>query len=209
MLLGITVIISICFVIHMICIFISSLSKGETYNQNIRICQGRPVGYSGTNTHHLMQDGSELETTTLARPSTGHVTSSLSSIYVQLCEIQSGREYSVYMEKELLIGRGLYVQGSAGIVLEDPMVSQKHCRIYRQGEQILLQDLGSKNHTWLNGCLVEGSMPLAFGDKIRIGQNIFRFQCYPQHREHIKYLHPSEPRHEATKTACPDRNREE
>lgn len=62
--------------------------------------------------------------------------------------------------------------------LNDPMVSNKHCLIYRKGEQVLIQDLGSTNHTYLNGCMLESPMPLSFGDNIKLGQSTLLFQYF-------------------------------
>lgn len=180
MLLAVTVIASIVFWIHIAWLFISSLSKGNNYNQNIRIVEGKAVGnHAVTPPVRLIDDRYDLETTTLVGKATaGQVTSSLTSIYVELHDMRTGMQHYMNLEKELLLGRQLAGEMVREDFLNDPTVSQKHCRIYRQGEQIFLQDLGSKNHTWLNGSLVEGSMPLSFGDKIRIGQSTLRFQCY-------------------------------
>lgn len=53
--------------------------------------------------------------------------------------------------------------------------SQDHARIlFRQG-QYWLEDLGSLNKTYLNEMQVKRPTVLAHGDRIRIGQVIFRF----------------------------------
>ena len=175
----VTVIVCIVVVIHILWIFLKEIAKGNNYNQNVRINKGRPVGdMSYGSQFQLMDESFEFETTQLKRPSQGNVTSSLAGVYVQLCDISTGRGYETYLEKELIIGRAPKNDRESVLVLNDSKVSQKHCRIYRQGEQILLQDLGSTNHTWLNGGLVEGAVPLTFGDKITVGQCTFQFQCY-------------------------------
>ena len=179
MLPAIAIIICIAVVIHIVWIFLNEMAKGNNYNQNVRINKGKAVGdMSYVGQFQLMNESLEFETTQLKRPSQGHVTSSLSGVYIQLYDINTGREYKTYLEKELIIGRAPGNVQSSVFVLNDTKVSQKHCRIYRQGEQILLQDLGSTNHTWLNGGLVEGAVPLTFGDKITVGQGTFQFQCY-------------------------------
>ena len=175
----VTVIVCTVVLVHIVLIFLKQMAKGNSYNQNIRIIKGKVVGdMSHMPPFQLVNESFEFETTQLKRPSQGHVTSSLSGVYVQLYDVDTGREYKTYLEKELIIGRTPAKAQSAVFVLNDVMVSQKHCRIYRQGEQILLQDLGSTNHTWLNGGMVEGAVPLTFGDKITVGQSTFQFQCY-------------------------------
>lgn len=179
MLLIVTVLACIVVVVHIIWILFNEMAKGNNYNQNVRISKGKAVGdmsYAGQ--FQLVNESFDFETTQLKRPSQGHVTSSLSGVYIQLYEVNTGNDYKTYLEKELLIGRTPGNSQGSVLILNDKMVSQKHCRIYRQGEQILLQDLGSTNHTWLNGGLVEGAVPLTYGDKITVGQSTFQFQCY-------------------------------
>lgn len=48
-------------------------------------------------------------------------------------------------------------------------VSRHHARIVVTGDQATLEDLGSKNGTFLRGEPVVGAQPLADGDEIRIG----------------------------------------
>lgn len=175
----VTVIVLIVVVVHILWLFLNQIAKGNNYNQNIRINAGKVVGNTNqTPSFQLVNDSMDFETTMLKQPSQGHVTSSLSGVYVQLYEVKTGREYKTYLEKELIIGRMPENGQSCIFSLNDVMVSQKHCKIYRQGEQILLQDLGSTNHTWLNGGMVEGAVPLIYGDKITVGRSTFQFQCY-------------------------------
>lgn len=175
----VTVIVCTVVLVHIVLIFLKQMAKGNSYNQNIRIIKGKVVGdMNHMSPFLLVNESVEFETTQLKPQSQGHVTSSLSGVYVQLYDVNTGREYKTYLERELIIGRTPAKAQSAVFVLNDVMVSQKHCRIYRQGEQILLQDLSSTNHTWLNGGMVEGAVPLTFGDKITVGQSTFLFQCY-------------------------------
>jgi pSer/pThr/pTyr-binding forkhead associated (FHA) protein len=81
---------------------------------------------------------------------------------------------SVKLERrEVVIGRGK----ECDLLLTDAHVSRKHARIYREGEVYYLQDLESKNGTYLNGVKVGfGEKPLLSGDKIKIGENILIFE---------------------------------
>ena len=61
------------------------------------------------------------------------------------------------------------------IVITGSYASQDHAHIlFRQG-QYWLEDLGSLNDTWLNEVQVKRPTVLANGDRIRIGDVIFRF----------------------------------
>ena len=67
-------------------------------------------------------------------------------------------------KREIRIGRG--VQND--VVVGDPKVSRIHCRITREGDSLVLMDLGSANGTFVNGRRVTRHI-LRPGDVIRIG----------------------------------------
>ncbi len=57
------------------------------------------------------------------------------------------------------------------IVLSGDLVSRKHCRIHGAISGVRFEDLGSRNGTKLNGEPVKGTVDLAPGDVIQIGDN--------------------------------------
>jgi hypothetical protein len=65
---------------------------------------------------------------------------------------------------EYIIGRG----GESNLVLPERQVSRHHVKILNENGRYLLQDLGSKNGTHLNGTQVTGTVPLQDGDEIQI-----------------------------------------
>jgi len=65
---------------------------------------------------------------------------------------------------ELIIGRGK----DSGLVVPDRQVSRHHARIRRTDRGYLLEDLGSKNGTHLNGNEVIDAVLLQDGDEIQI-----------------------------------------
>lgn len=89
----------------------------------------------------------------------------------QAMGLRSGDEYD--LRDGVTLGRG----DRADIRLEDPFASSRHARISRQGDVLVVEDLGSTNGTYLNGSPLEGPQPLHPGDRIRIGDNEF---CYVQ-----------------------------
>lgn len=66
------------------------------------------------------------------------------------------------------VGRG----ADCFICLEDPGVSRLHFRVV-VGRTVMIEDLGSKNGTLVNGEHVRGSRPLNDGDEIRVGERVF------------------------------------
>jgi len=64
-----------------------------------------------------------------------------------------------------LVGRDL----EASIRLDWPTVSRRHARIDIGGGEARVQDLGSKNGTYLHGARITGEAPLRDRDQIRFG----------------------------------------
>ncbi len=77
----------------------------------------------------------------------------------------SSRVVRIADDSELSIGR----VASCDIVIDHDAVSRRHALIRRRGEQLTLEDLGSRNGTLVNGTQVEGRRPLATGDVISVG----------------------------------------
>lgn len=69
-------------------------------------------------------------------------------------------------EGENLIGRS----PDAGVRIQSPKVSRHHARVVVDRENVTVEDLGSKNGTFVNGSSVNGPTPLVHGDELRLGQ---------------------------------------
>jgi DNA-binding winged helix-turn-helix (wHTH) protein len=78
-------------------------------------------------------------------------------------------------EGDNLVGRG----PDAAVWIEAPGVSRHHARIRLDGDEATLEDLGSKNGTYLRGRAVTAPSPLADGDQIRIGSVVITFRIPP------------------------------
>src|SRR5687767_4441872 len=66
---------------------------------------------------------------------------------------------------ETLVGRSANCQ----VTLDDPLVSREHARLRIQGDEAVVEDLGSRNGVQVGGQPVVGSMRLTNGCRIRIG----------------------------------------
>ncbi len=73
------------------------------------------------------------------------------------------------LEDEVFIGR----DETCKIRIASKEVSREHCLIMRQGKDILVRDLNSRNGTFVNGMVINGVTPLAPGDTLHIGPMIF------------------------------------
>lgn len=94
-----------------------------------------------------------------------------SAPYGKLVVVQSGPTglpvgTTFALEPVTTIGRGL----DNHIHLNDTFLSNNHARLLLDDDKWLLEDLQSRNGTFLNGFAVRGSTPLAPGDMLRFGQ---------------------------------------
>ena len=77
---------------------------------------------------------------------------------------QMGEMVKLEPGKAIVVGR----EEGVGLLLMDDGVSRQHARLILQGDGVLLNDLGSRNGTFVNGSKVT-ERRLADGDKIQIG----------------------------------------
>ena len=95
------------------------------------------------------EDGTDVFET--AAPSSGGLRFERMFILTVLAGPQMGLAHEI-AGPELVLGRG---EGCA-LVLNDPGLSRRHCRIIKQGEQLFIEDLDSSNGTFVDGDLVPG-----------------------------------------------------
>ena len=69
---------------------------------------------------------------------------------------------------QMVLGR----EEGCEIVIPVRQVSRQHLRIYTDGGACLIEDLGSKNGTWVNGYRLTGPRQLEDGDEIRAAKDI-------------------------------------
>ena len=62
------------------------------------------------------------------------------------------------------------------VCIPDPFASRVHAEVRREGDQYLLQDLGSANGTYYNGARVDGAVVLAHGGRVQIGETEIVFK---------------------------------
>jgi pSer/pThr/pTyr-binding forkhead associated (FHA) protein len=75
-------------------------------------------------------------------------------------------------KKTTLIGR----DKKADIFIKDPLVSHNHCILkYDDGNKFYIEDLDSKNSTFLNKKKIKKKTALLYGDRIVVGNTILRF----------------------------------
>ena len=98
--------------------------------------------------------------------SSSRPTKRVSEMIVVKSDTLSGMRFS--LGSGLSIGRS----SDADIVVDDAYASEFHFRIAVQGDNAVLNDLGSTNGTYLNGRRVTVPTSLGRGDSIQIGNTI-------------------------------------
>ncbi len=63
------------------------------------------------------------------------------------------------------------------IVVDSNMVSRKHARVLREGNDYFVEDLGSGNGTTVNAQRIAGKTRLTHDDRLKLGPILFRFDC--------------------------------
>lgn len=68
------------------------------------------------------------------------------------------------IKDEMILGR----DESCDIMLQERQISRHHIRIFREGNQFYIEDLDSKNGTWVNGIQIKGIRELHHNDEIQL-----------------------------------------
>jgi pSer/pThr/pTyr-binding forkhead associated (FHA) protein len=79
---------------------------------------------------------------------------------------QAGRRYP--LGDEITVGRAAGCQ----VTVDDTYVSQLHARVFTRDGQLMVEDLGSTNGTYLNRSKVSGPMVMQKGDRLQIGNTV-------------------------------------
>ena len=87
-----------------------------------------------------------------------------------LCGEAVSKKEIYYLTNELLIGTGK----QCDIVIRDPNAASVNTRIFKQGQMIYIEDMGSPQGTVLNGMRIFSSNRLRSEDEITIGSTVLR-----------------------------------
>jgi signal transduction histidine kinase/ActR/RegA family two-component response regulator len=90
--------------------------------------------------------------------------------------------------RKLVIREGLVLGRSSDceLVLDDPELSRRHAR-FASGEPgtYVVEDLGSRNGTWVNGTRIGAPVKLAFGDRVQVGRTVLQLAPYDRVEEQL------------------------
>lgn len=74
----------------------------------------------------------------------------------------------VLAEESVILGRA----SGSDLILPDRFLSRRHARFFRRGEDVFVEDLGSRNGTFVNGERVVAPAKLKRGDRVQFGQTV-------------------------------------
>jgi DNA-binding winged helix-turn-helix (wHTH) protein len=94
------------------------------------------------------------------------------AIAAPACRLIWKRESFDLPAGESVIGR----DRACAVRIDADSVSRHHARLHAHGSDISLEDLGSKNGTWVNGERIDGPVPLTDGTSFRLGSETLRFE---------------------------------
>jgi hypothetical protein len=77
-------------------------------------------------------------------------------------------------EGENIVGR----EPGVSVWFDLPSVSRRHARILIRGDRVTMEDLGSKNGTYVRGEPLTSTVALRDGDELRIGSVVMRFRAW-------------------------------
>ncbi|MRG98071.1 sigma 54-interacting transcriptional regulator [Polyangium spumosum] len=113
---------------------------------------------------------------------------------------REGAKYEVGRAPEV---RPAALAGST-LLLPDPFVSRAHARLVRRRGADVLEDLGSKLGTFVNGERIEGPRALVDGDLLEIGHSLLVYRLVePRVAVRLASL-PQGIQHGPTRTLCPE-----
>lgn len=115
-----------------------------------------------------------LETAGVA-PTAAPVSTAVSVVPTRLVGLQGAYAGQVFdIDADLItIGREA---GNAIVLDRESTVSRRHAQLVRQNGELMVQDLGSTNGTFVNGQRISGLTPLRVGDTVQFGTASFRVE---------------------------------
>jgi hypothetical protein len=85
-------------------------------------------------------------------------------ILMELQDNNQPRQHWTLETDDITIGRG----EESTIMIPKRQISREHVRIYREGDDFFIEDLDSKNGTWVNTHQLKGTQKLNDGDEIQL-----------------------------------------
>ena len=102
-----------------------------------------------------------------AKPKKTAATKSFATLRVLAPEARRGE--LVPIDTEITVGRG---GGCALVLADDQYASTVHARVFRRGNDLFVDDLESRNGTFVNGTRISTTTKVRRGDQIQFGGTV-------------------------------------
>ncbi len=102
--------------------------------------------------------------------------------------VHGSRQY-LLLSGEWIIGRS----PRAGVSIGDALASREHALVRVGKQSIVVEDLKSRNGTWVNGRRLESAAALRPGDQLRVGETVFTLEWARTEGEEEEDTGPSLP----------------
>lgn len=96
-------------------------------------------------------------------------------VRLTLIDAASGEKFEYTIEDSIIIGRGTNCDLDTG----DRYVSSRHCRFVLVNGQLFIEDMHSKNGTYLNGYFIYASKHVYDGDTLVLGSTKYFLHIRP------------------------------
>lgn len=95
---------------------------------------------------------------------------------IVLEDLDTGAQRMFQFNRELYIGRTPAKDSSQVkfVLSGDVSVSGSHCRLFEMSDRLVIEDLNSRNHTFLNGIMIQQPTEIPIWAQIRVGNSTFR-----------------------------------
>ncbi len=87
-------------------------------------------------------------------------------------EQSPARGRMIHLADETIVGRE-----GADVLVPDPEVSRRHALLRELPSGPAIEDMGSRNGTFVNGVRIEELTELSEGDEVRIGDTVWRLEA--------------------------------
>jgi len=87
----------------------------------------------------------------------------------------------IWQDREFALDEGETILGrsrEATVFIDDVSVSRRHARMMVNGHSVVVEDLGSKNGTTVNGDRIAGTASIQDGDVLAVGSVEMRFRAF-------------------------------
>jgi FHA domain len=91
-------------------------------------------------------------------------------LYLKVVQPETRAGHTYDLDDELTIGRS---PGCGVAMPDDIYTSTLHARLFRRNDQLLVEDLGSTNGTFVNSEQIKQAVRLGKGDLLQIGSTVF------------------------------------